>query len=197
MSEKKIIIGLGTGRCGTVSLSTLLNKQEGVVVTHERVRLPWVVNKKRFSAFFDNLLKNPSPVVGDVSFYLLPYVDIILNGFDDVKFICLQRDKESTIKSYLGKVEPPRNNWQDIGVKDIWDECFPTYDKGLTKAQSIGKYWDDYYDASKEWQSKIPDKFKLFNTNDLNTDEGVSSILNFCELESSEIITKIRENVGK
>ena len=33
--RKRIVIGLGTGRCGTLSLTGLLNSQRSARVTHE------------------------------------------------------------------------------------------------------------------------------------------------------------------
>ena len=33
--KKQLIIGLGTGRCGTVSLSELLTSQKNTTVSHE------------------------------------------------------------------------------------------------------------------------------------------------------------------
>ena len=35
MNNKKVILGIGTGRCGTVSLSHLLNKQKDSRFSHE------------------------------------------------------------------------------------------------------------------------------------------------------------------
>lgn len=40
--NQHIILGLGSGRCGTLSLAHVLNRQPGVQVSHEeRPRLPW------------------------------------------------------------------------------------------------------------------------------------------------------------
>jgi len=42
MEIRKLIIGLGTGRCGTMSLSKLLSMQENTIVSHETgTPLPW------------------------------------------------------------------------------------------------------------------------------------------------------------
>ena len=38
----RIVLGIGTGRCATASLATLLNEQEDSSVSHEvRPLLPW------------------------------------------------------------------------------------------------------------------------------------------------------------
>jgi hypothetical protein len=48
MNGQRIVLGMGTGRCGTGSLAALLNRQPGARVTHEmrprprrRSRTPW------------------------------------------------------------------------------------------------------------------------------------------------------------
>ena len=52
--NKKIIFGLGTGRCGTMSLSKLLSHQKNSIISHELGGLPWLSWKKdknfKFSA---------------------------------------------------------------------------------------------------------------------------------------------------
>ena len=96
--NKKLIFGLGTGRCGTVSLSELLNIQAGFAVTHEsEPLLPWEFDKKAIEKKLEQLLQYEGAVVGDVAFYYLPYVEYILSGYANAKFICLKRDKAETL----------------------------------------------------------------------------------------------------
>ena len=66
-----IVIGCGTGRCGTVSLSTLLNSQDRFFIGHESIRMPWKFNKRFFeyavSFFLDYYRKTKQlSVIGDV-----------------------------------------------------------------------------------------------------------------------------------
>jgi hypothetical protein len=41
----RLVIGCGTGRCGTMSLANLLDSQDNAWVTHELMQLPWKFNK--------------------------------------------------------------------------------------------------------------------------------------------------------
>ena len=57
---KKIIFGLGTGRCGTVSLSHLLNEQSNAYFTHERPFLmPWVFENTYAVAKLKQITESP------------------------------------------------------------------------------------------------------------------------------------------
>ena len=96
-------MGLGSGRCGTLSLSTLLDAQYQVNVTHERgFRLPWNPVDYYLTLTLDSLFKQYMGAwVGDVAYWYLPYVERILQLYPDTKFVCLRRDREETIASQM------------------------------------------------------------------------------------------------
>ena len=86
MNSKKIVLGIGTGRCGTVSLSSLLNRQEKSFFSHElkikiksntdyNVPLPWEYNDIAFKSAWNSILNYNGKYVGDVSFFWLPYLE--------------------------------------------------------------------------------------------------------------------------
>ena len=80
MNNKKVILGIGTGRCGTVSLSHLLNKQKDSRFSHElkikiekktdySTPLPWKCNDKAFNSAWNSILNYDGNYVGDVSMF--------------------------------------------------------------------------------------------------------------------------------
>ena len=88
----KLILGMGTGRCGTRSLAELLNQQPETEVTHEQPPLfPWiprsdqsiVARLERFER------RNSGGFTGDVASFYLPYVDQIVSARPDVRIVCL------------------------------------------------------------------------------------------------------------
>jgi len=95
----KLVIGLGTGRCGTRSLTKLL-KEWGIPASHEKYRLYWEPNKKI-------LQRALGEMVSDVGFYWLNYVDLVLEQYPDAKFVCLKRDKEKTVVSFARSFKSP------------------------------------------------------------------------------------------
>tara|TARA_Y100000004_G_scaffold122102_1_gene137296 strand:+ start:66 stop:665 length:600 start_codon:yes stop_codon:yes gene_type:complete len=198
-----VIIGLGTGRCGTVSLSKLIDKQEGARCSHEGVRLPWVVSEGRFNKAYNKIVQGygdfieeqKSTVfkrlsfVGDVSFYNLPYYNLFLERDPETKFIILKRDRDSVIKSYLKKTRGS-NHWQKgLAKKNVWDECFPKFE-AKDKADAIGMYYDKYYSMAED----IPNAFHM-NTEDLNDSDKCMDMLAFCGF-SNPILKSFWANRG-
>jgi len=170
-----VIIGLGTGRCGTVSLSKHIDRQDGARCSHEGVRLPWVVNEGRFNKAYNKITQGELSIVGDVSFYNLPYYNLFLERDPETKFIILKRDRDSVIQSYLKKTKGS-NHWQSgtTDRKNPWDESYPKF-KAKDKADAIGMYYDKYYSMAES----IPNAFHM-NTEDLNDPDKCIEMLAFC-----------------
>jgi len=202
---KKFIFGLGTGRCGTVSLSTLLDSQPDSLILHEgrpldrsakAVRLPhlpWEPDRKLLQRKLADYRSRPYSVVGDVAFYYLPYVHHIQRLHPDAYFVCMKRDKDETVRSYLKKTAR-RNHWIEHDgsewIKDPrWDPCYPKYDLE-NKVAAIGRYWDDYY-AISEMLEHRHQNFKIFNIECLNSDDGLRAILGFLGIKDKTIIRNL------
>lgn len=168
---KKIKLGIGSGRCGTVSLSKMID------ANHElRPLLPW---KKDLDLYQEHIKRMKGNRF--VAFYYLPYLDEMFTDFD-LRVACLKRDREETIESYLKKV-PNHNHWGK-GPKHEWSKCYPTYDL-KDKRKGIAKYYDYYYVKAREWEEKT-DRFKIFPMEYLNTPWGQQEIFEHLEIEPKE-----------
>lgn len=235
-----IIIGLGTGRCGTQSLAHLLNLQKNAIVTHEKNPddITWkgsqdiiLSNLKEFELTLqtgkselsishlpgnkDAIKKIENithiEIVGDVGFYYLKYVDIILQHNPSVKFICLQRDEEDTVQSYINKSNgskrwsllekigikrnKERNHWIDhdgtIWEKDvIWDKCYPKYNAS-TKEDALHMYWRDYYQTFAKYEAKHPQNMKMYNVDSFNSKMGQKVILEFVGISLEDMVFQV------
>lgn len=166
----KIIIGLGSGRCGTVTLSTLLSNIRGVNVKHELKHiLPWdgyvdiVIDK------ISQISNLEGDIVGDVGFYYLNYVMVILkcHPAHDIKFVCLRRSKAKTVESFY-KIWGVRHN----GIEDKkWQEALPKYMWKCDK-RSLRRYWEGYYKLAEQWQHRFSKFFKIFETEKVLNNRG-------------------------
>ncbi|MFM7458174.1 MAG: hypothetical protein ACKO3R_05890 [bacterium] len=75
-----IVLGIGTGRCGTQALMTFLNLQK-VNTLHESVLLPWTFDLVSLNSLLAKLRKASTidyPDVGEVNFSLLNYIEPLL-----------------------------------------------------------------------------------------------------------------------
>ena len=91
-------VGVGTGRCGTNSLTEIVDACKNASVTHERYQLNWYeVNEnlgKMLSEF--RAIAKDGVLAGDVSQANAPHVGELRSSFPALKVVCLHRDKTST-----------------------------------------------------------------------------------------------------
>ena len=186
----RLVIGLGTGRCGTVTLYHVLRRQPGcgATVSHElHPVLPWtpgtqekgaqlVARRVRQllarSAAFGRLEPGAGevPLVADVSSSYLPHVQAILALEPGTRFVVLQRSRGEVVRSFLAK---------DKGV-DLWSACaasgnwttFTRYwagahpkipcppGQGPDQERSLGAYWDLYAATVAQLAAQFPDRVR-------------------------------------
>ncbi len=202
--NRKLIFGLGTGRCGTVSLYRLLNFQKNSFFTHEsKPLLPWRFNQKIIDIKLKKYFNKDKNYIGEVSLSFLPYVEYIIKKYPLTKFIVLKRPKQDVIKSFLTHTRLSKyNHWIEHDGKKWrkggkWDTMFPKY-KLNSKEKAIALYWENYYEHVDELLKKYPKSIRVFKTEDLNHESKVKEILDFCEIEKKDLVVKIRirENKG-
>ena len=207
MNNKKVILGIGTGRCGTVSLSHLLNKQKDSRFSHElkikiekktdyNTPLPWEYNDKAFNSAWNSILHYNGHSVGAVSMFWLPYLEKLFSISEDLKVICLQRNKQGVINSYLKKTEG-RNHWIKHDGKQWdfcpWDNSYPNFEV-QNKEEALNKYWDYYYQLVDGLMQKYPNRIKIFQITDLNNEKKVEELLTFAGFKNRNIISNIQKN---
>mmetsp|Transcript_32551 Transcript_32551/g.45161 ORF Transcript_32551/g.45161 Transcript_32551/m.45161 type:complete len:229 (-) Transcript_32551:492-1178(-) len=120
--KKRVVIGVGTGRCGTKSFQKLLNKQPGTSITHE-TGAEWCYpdctgcsdlywndaghepshEERRALAGkrLQELQRRKAELVGDIAAWNLPYVEHFLELDPEVKILVLKRTREHTIRSLV------------------------------------------------------------------------------------------------
>jgi len=183
--NKRLIFGLGTGRCGSMSLANLLTYQSDCLISHELGGAPWLTwePSKSLNVFMNRIVNRRESIVGDVSFYSLPYANILMDRYDDVRFVILKRDKEETIKSYMKKTQG-RNHWMlhngSVWRLDIWDRCYPKFNVE-TKEEALSRYYDHYYELC---QQLPQDKCFWLQSSELNDESKCLEMLKFCGIES-------------
>lgn len=194
-----IIVVLGTGRCGTKSLHTLLNEQPGVTSTHEfggQLLLPWRPDQRLFKQALQVLMTADTPIVASVASFQLPYVHMFREALPNktLKFVCLERDRTEVIESFMAWTGR-KNHWQPRPeFPNVYDHCFPTCNKSITKQGAIGKYWSQYHGTAKQQEEQFDD-FGIFKTDSLNSRMELEALFNWLGLK--DFHTKIfRENKG-
>ena len=187
---RRMIFGTGSGRCGTWSLYTLLKQQLNTLSAHEGVPLPWEQDLTIFWRSIFRLQIHPETLAGDkhlilanTSFVWINYIGEIMSHFLFPKVICLKRDRQEVIESFMNYnesnpwVDPESEHFDGHGKSS---SLFPKYD--LPKDEAIGAYWDEFYNIADYWADKFPESFKIFPTDALNHKSTVLDMLNFMEI---------------
>jgi len=200
----KMIFGLGTGRCGTWTLSRIFAMQPDVASKHEGVPLPWEVNNDIFYNRMLRLWVNvDSPIIASVSYVWINYIGIIMGNLKDPKCVCLKRSKSEVVKSFL-RHSPFNNHWTDPESLH-WDPNrdvntnlsyqWPKYD--LPKKEAIEMYWNRYYAHADYLQSQYPDNFAIFNLNEaLNSGFGQRRMLSFAGIKVEDQVIMLNQKLN-
>ena len=171
--NKKIIIGYGTGRCGTKSLASFLNQQEGFNVTHEKVALGW------YQAFTDteiavrDFVSRDSQVIGDVGFYWINYLDLILRKYPNAKAINIFRDEEEVVESFWSYKKPDEVNQ----VFEKW--CSYPYDSSESTKDAIAFTIKRYRFLENEVLKHYPASIYRLRMGDLNNKNKLEDLLDW------------------
>lgn len=187
---KTLIVGLGTGRCGTQSLSGFLSSQPGMTVLHEGTidgrdnPLRWEGDHERVRRWIDTLpelLDRPS-YCGDVGMYYLPYCEFLIAHRPDIRFVCMERDRAAVVESFLrhtrGRHPWLRHDGRRWRIDPVWDASYPKFDEP-DKAEAVGLYWDLYHAEVNRLVVLHPDRVRRFSMESLNSREGMNEILDF------------------
>lgn len=175
-------MGIGTGRCGTVSLARIVDACERTLVWHENpaFRLPWASREDGpLRAFAEHAAwgRANRSTIGDVALYWLPHVERLRELVPDLKVICLRRDRDATIASLERKMPGYTTlRLQDRPHLPEWWDVFPRIE-----APTIRAAWEAYYDAYYERASSVRDVLHV-RTEQLDEDATLRAIFDYLEI---------------
>ena len=174
----RFVIGMGTGRCGSTSLSYLLSGCRGVLVTHEEIPGPrWPPKPKHVGKALRFLLEGRFEDVpgvraphttGDVALYWGPYVEPMIKYIPEIKVIGLVREKSECVDSLHETFQ------SDSYITQPAVQAYPTVEGEGREAWA--NYWDLYYDLIRDLEQKYPDNVTSIRTEEMSTKEGQEKV---------------------
>ena len=204
-----IIFGLSSSRKEAKKVHTFLNKQNGFCFDFESdiSSMSWknseniVMNRVQFleKKLYDNTVKNNNHnnIVGEVAFYFLPYVELLINNFPYIKFICTKKNRKNTYNDIVSDIKTNnsilsrlflwkkqyKNHWLDHNgttwERDhLLDKCYPTFKEQSLKI-SINKYIELYNVTIKNLSKKYPNNLAVFYSDEISSDYGKQKVLSF------------------
>lgn len=177
-SSGGLVLGMGTGRCGTVTLSTLLSSQLGCSnssFTHESPPiLPWNTNARMVQQHITELLQRrrcDGGVVGDVALFYLMSARLILETYPDTRIIVLQRDRSAVVQSYARR-HKTCNLWADCPhtactqTELDWLPAFPKFPCLASSpiSDGVSLYYDAYANEVARLALEYPLNVRVFES---------------------------------
>lgn len=136
---RNLVIGFGTGRCGTKSLSGVLSSA-GYDCTHEGVALSWFPSMSNIQFELMKFEARQSEMIGDVGFYWVHYLDDIKRRHPGAKIVNIYREDDEVVDSFMRRVE--ENGGADRYFFNGW-YGYPFDDSRPTKSairRSVNRY---------------------------------------------------------
>jgi hypothetical protein len=180
----RIVLVVGTGRCGMVSLLNVLSKQPRTRATLEEVPLlPWKraagdrVMRERLARFRKS--RDGEFLVDAASFYL-PYLEDAIAADPDVRVVGLKRPREETVASFGRFLDEynafPTNHWAEepaVGWSHdvIWTRTMPQYPLA-DRAEGLRSYWDEYYCRLEALVERFPQNVRVFEMREVMDSEA-------------------------
>lgn len=175
--DKKIIIGFGTGRCGTKSLAAFLNQQKGWEITHEEANMSWYPALTDSKVCIDRFIsKRNGSVIGDIGFYWINYLNLILRKYSGSKAINIRRPIDEVIESFWSY----RNDETDGNIGTMYWFGYP-FDAPTKTKDDIAFTVKRYQFLEFEVQKIYPSSIYIMPIDDLNSKNKLESLLEWIE----------------
>lgn len=187
-----IVIGCGTGRCGTLTLAKLLDGCIGFDCTHEaRPTLSWIVSDHEYADKLDRI--QAADQHGDVCAAYLPYLPKFLVDIPDLRVVALRRPAHEVAESFeqwLDTTGPMRrHHWYDHGgdgwLLDTYDRTYPSYDIP-DRYQALLHYVEDYDTQIDQLRRDHPGSIMLVHTRDLGDLDVQQWIFDFANIPRAD-----------
>ena len=182
----RVVIGLGPGRCGSTSLSTMLGTVANSCCTHETPPpIAWTPRSQQveFHLRRFEMLAGHYSLVSDVSHWWLNCLEQVFDRFPEAKAIGLIRYPDDCARSFMpvqgggrGSFNPwatPRNGIWKAGH---WDATYPSYalpdyasrEPDRAKLALITRYVTEYNAELEALASRAPGRIELVRTEELS-----------------------------
>ena len=193
---------IGTGRCGTTSMHSLLNAQNIISLEQERKSIVWNCEDPNI----DMLKTNNNYISGEVSPFILPFIEKFITKYNDTKVILMLRNKLDTYNSYKKWVNADHNYWCPKSkchwTYDYFDDYMPTFE--LPEGSSFYDYFSAFYEfylfEFKKLQKKFSkNKLNIFQTEHIKDIKSQINLLKWIGIAPRDMIidTTIHLNKSK
>lgn len=161
-------IGVGPGRCGSLSLAKILDECDGVKCTHEAFHTTEHYTLDICEMLLRMEPKNDGKLHGQVGAMWLGVLPFIRLQFPQIKVVCLHRDRDAVVASFLKRQKVRERPWilNPIGVLDRVNREF------------LEQHWH----WCERQMARLEEPVFHMATDDLNSDSILCRLFEFLEI---------------
>ncbi len=193
----RIILGIGPGRCGSTTLTSVFSAVPESCSTHENPPpLFWQPTPEQIKMHLRRfrVLRDYFDVIFDAAHWWIHLLDPLFTEFPETKVVGLVRDADACVASFMrlkGSGRGTLNHWATPG-NGIWgtspgDPLYPSYavpsvsvnDPDAGKAALIARYVNEYNDRMQALAAAHPDRITLVRTEELSNAETYARLSDF------------------
>ena len=210
-----IVLGLGSGRSGSTTMTSILGAIAGAKSTHENpVPVFWDPHPQQveFHLRRFRLLTAFFPVVADCSVWWINLLESVAQALPTTKAIGVYRETEACVRSWsIGNkkdvMAPSYNPWA-IPHNGIWqtyrgDPGFPHFElpenvrrnPNAARESMIRRYVTDYNNRLKALAEQMPERMLLLSTEELSEPSTLREISQFLGVRVADV--PIHRNLGR
>ena len=207
-----VVLGLGSGRSGSMTMASLLGTIAAAKSTHENpVPIFWDPHPQQVEFHLRRLrlLSAYFPVVADCSVWWINLMETVSQALPTTRAIGVYRETEACVRSAFKIIKdtPSYNPWA-IPHNGIWqtyrgDPGFPHYelpenarrDPDAARERLIRRYVTDYNVRLKALAQQMPERMLLLRTEELSEPSTLRQISQFLVLRVAEV--PIHRNLGR
>ena len=171
-----MFVGVGTGRCGTLSLARILDGVEGVSVKHEGYHITrakahngiYPIDAQRMLARFSH---GSTRLEGHVGALWTGFVPVLRLQFPVLPVICMHRSRDAVVESFMA-VQTARDLPWSINIGGYT----PTVDRD---------YLAGHWDWCESVMSRIKSPVIHLDVSDLNDDNKLAEVYDFLHIDEA------------
>ncbi len=184
-----VVLGIGSGRCGSTTLSAAFAALPASCATHENPpKIYWDPLEPQVQFHLERLrlMTDYFPLVFDAAHWWMRVLDRVVAEIPGTRAVGLMRDNEACAKSFLkfqGRGRRSFNHWappdSGLWLTQIWDPAYPKYpvpdgvlpdtvDAYATKYSMILRYVTEYNQEMTALAQRDPQRVMLFRTEEMD-----------------------------
>lgn len=185
--KKRFVIGITTGRCGSMSFAKFMNNQKNTTFTHEKMDVTMWPLFGGYTRAMNHLKGYGGKFVGDISPGWASWAVYLLRYHPDSKIVWLHRDKEEVVDSFIRQKESRPQWFTSFDGPDGYMGAYPVQELEYSR-DAVRRCIDRTYWLCKSFRTLYPEHVYLIDMYSLNDHEQQYELLSWIGYRDRDMV---------